>query len=229
MFRCSYLFSNTAPTAIHLHSDTHGLGSMHQLLAVPYGFIHHWKQSHLHGGQPQREVPRGALYQHSEEALQGPEDGSVHHNRPLLAVVCGSILQFKALGQIEVTLNCRALPFAPDRVPNLYIYFRTIECTATLIETKRPAFPPKCALKCYNGFLPDLVTSNAVFRASAQHNFIFNETKRTQNSLNKVQNTNNLILQLRRQTEYVSIVLSETPNPKQAVQRPRPLIAIHST
>ena len=71
----------------------------------------------LHRRQPQRERARVVLDQHAEEALHRAEQRAVDHARPVLAAVLADVLEVEALGQVEVELDRRALPRAPQRSP----------------------------------------------------------------------------------------------------------------
>ena len=83
----------------------------------------------LGGCQPQGEGPGVVLDGHAQEALHGPADRPVQHDRPLLGAVFGHILGIEALRQDEVQLQGAALPGPADGVAQVELQLGTIEGT----------------------------------------------------------------------------------------------------
>jgi hypothetical protein len=70
----------------------------------------------LHRREPWREGARVVLGQHADEAFDRAEQRAVDHHRSLSRPVGGCVLEAEALRQVEVELDGRHLPGAPDGV-----------------------------------------------------------------------------------------------------------------
>src|SRR5262249_39697610 len=81
----------------------------------------------LHGGQPHGERASVMLDEDSEEALDGTVQRPMHHQRLMRLTVFSDVLQPEARRQIEIELDRGELPFAADRIDQLYVDFRPVE------------------------------------------------------------------------------------------------------
>src|SRR6266545_2381358 len=77
--------------------------------------------------EPGRERPGVVLGEHAEEPLDRPEQRPVDHDGPLARPVGRLVLQLEQLRQVEVDLDRRHLPGAPDGVLGLYRDLRAVE------------------------------------------------------------------------------------------------------
>lgn len=77
-----------------------------------------WRAEHTHllRRQPHRERARIVLNEDAKEALQAAKDGTVDHDRALPLCVAIDVRHVKALRQVVVQLNGRALPLAANRI-----------------------------------------------------------------------------------------------------------------
>ena len=68
--------------------------------------------------------------QHAKETLQAAHQGAVHHVRAVLLAVFADIGQVKPFGQVEVKLNGRELPLAPNGILDFQVDLRAVESAA---------------------------------------------------------------------------------------------------
>ena len=87
----------------------------------------------LHRRQPGRERAGVVLGQHGEEPLDRAEQRAVDHHRTVPLAVVALVLELEALRQVEVELDRRHLPGAPDRVAGLHRDLRAVERGAARI------------------------------------------------------------------------------------------------
>ena len=68
------------------------------------------------------------LDQHAEEALDRAPQRAMHHQRLMAGAIFADVFQFEAPRQIEIELHGGELPRAADRVDQLDVDFRAVEC-----------------------------------------------------------------------------------------------------
>lgn len=81
----------------------------------------------LDGRQPGRKSTGKMFDEHSQEALHGPKNHPMHHDRSMALAVDPHVGQIKTFGEREIALNGGALPPAIQRIPELHIDFGAIE------------------------------------------------------------------------------------------------------
>src|SRR5271163_2496587 len=82
---------------------------------------------HLDRSQPGRERARVVLGEDAEEAFDRTEQRAVDQHRTLPRTVGGRVLQLEPVRHVEVELNGRHLPAAPQCILDLYRYLRAVE------------------------------------------------------------------------------------------------------
>ena len=87
----------------------------------------------LHRREPGREGAGVVLGQHREEPLDRAEQRAVDHHRAVPLAVAALVLELEPLGQVEVELDRRHLPGAPDRVARLHRDLRPVERSAARV------------------------------------------------------------------------------------------------
>ncbi len=68
------------------------------------------------------------LDQDTDETLDGTEAYTVDHDRTMLLAVCADVLQLETLRKLEVKLDGTALPGSADRIYQMEVDLRTVEC-----------------------------------------------------------------------------------------------------
>ncbi len=119
---------------VHLHPQTRCF----QLGGHPAGMLHmavgNGDEHHLNRRQPQGEGAGIVLYQHAQKALQGAQEGSVHHVGSMLAAVLSDEGEVETLGQIEVELHGGELPGATDGVAHVDVYLGAVEDSSPFVH-----------------------------------------------------------------------------------------------
>ena len=95
----------------------------------------------LNGRQPRWEGAPVVLDEYAHEALQRTQKSAMNHIGLVLPAVLTDVGEPKALREVEVELNGRALPQAANGIANVDVDFWTIEGAAALIYLERQASP----------------------------------------------------------------------------------------
>ena len=74
------------------------------------------------------------LDQDTDETLDRTKYYAVDHDRAMLLAVSSNVLQFETLRQLEVKLDRTALPCSADRVYQMEVDLRTVECAVTFVD-----------------------------------------------------------------------------------------------
>ena len=88
----------------------------------------------LDRGDPQGKGPAIVLYQNADEALQRSKYRPVHHVWLMVLPVGPLIGKIEAFREVEVELDCSALPNPADGILNLDVYLGAVENAATLVN-----------------------------------------------------------------------------------------------
>ena len=97
-------------------AQARGLHLLGNALGVVNLIVRNGSHSHLEGAQPHRHRARVVFDEHTDPALQRPENGAVQHHGHLAAVVFGDVFGTEAAGHLEVNLHRTALPGAAEAV-----------------------------------------------------------------------------------------------------------------
>ncbi len=108
---------------------------------------------------------REVLDQDTDETLDGTECNTVDHDRTMFLAVCTDVLQLKSLRKLEVKLDGTALPGSSDRIYQMEVDLRTVECAVAfvyhiiqsqLIQAARSLLLPSPSLRRFPCCLPDV-------------------------------------------------------------------------
>ena len=88
----------------------------------------------------------------------------MNHHRALVRAVGGDVFEAEALGQVEVELDGRHLPGAPDGVTRLHRNLRAVERGASRIVHQIEAGLLGDFGERVGGFLPDFVGADVLVR-----------------------------------------------------------------
>ena len=98
------------------------------------------------------------------------------HDRAVLLTVRSHILQFKALGQLEIKLNGSALPGTSDAVYQMEVDLRAVERSVSLVDHVRKAQLIQRSLQSGGSHLPVLIASHGILGTGGQLHMVL-ETK----------------------------------------------------
>src|SRR4051812_27917467 len=149
------------------------------------------------------------------------------HYRAMRRVVGPRVLEREPLGEIEIELDRRPLPFAADRIDELEIELRPVERPAAFIKDELLT----AALE--NGG-ERLLRAQPLFRSAKRFVRSGGEldgvriAEGLEHLIAEIQQTLDLGRDLFRRAEDVRIVLSKAPDAHHPVQHATPLVAIHS-
>ena len=74
------------------------------------------------------------LDQDTDETLDGTEAYAVDHDRSVLLTVSADVLKLETLRKLEVKLDRTALPCSADRIYQMEVDLRTVECAVTFVD-----------------------------------------------------------------------------------------------
>ncbi len=89
----------------------------------------------------------------------------MHHVRTVLLAVLANVGHVKTLGQIEVELNRRRLPFAAQGVLDLQVNLGAIESAAAFVDFAVNAFGADGFFQRHQSLSPHPVIANRLFWA----------------------------------------------------------------
>ena len=168
------------------------------------------------------------LDQDSDETLDGTEYHTVDHDRSVFLSVGSRILQVEPEGQLEVKLDRTALPGPSDGILQMEVDLRSVERSVTFIYHIRKSDVFQSAAQSICSHLPFCIASHAVLRTCGQFYMIF-ESEQAVNLIDQLYNTLDLILDLLRSHEDMSIVLCEAAHSHQSVELAGFLMAVYDT
>ena len=90
--------------------------------------------SNLLGCQPSGERSCIVLYEDCDESLERAADCTVDNDRTMRLIVTTDVLQTKSLRSTVVELNRSQLPATSNRIGDMKVNFRAIECPVTLFD-----------------------------------------------------------------------------------------------
>ena len=141
--------------------------------------------------QPYWEMSCEMLNQDTDKAFNGTEDYAMKHDRTYLGAVFFNISQIKSLRQIHVQLNGTALPFSSQRILDMEIQLRTIECSVSRIHLIILSCMNAGICQCFFTLLPNRQISNVfLFRTCRKLDAIAQSEHRiyTVDKLNQLHN-----------------------------------------
>src|SRR5450759_294455 len=181
----------------------------------------------LHRREPGGKRPGVVLDEDPQVALQAAQHRAVYHHRGVLAVVGAGVGHVEAPGQVEVDLNGRALPVAPDGVLQLDVDLGAVEDTLALVDDVVEPLVLEGLLQRAGRHLPVLVRAHEVVRPGGERDLERGEPEGPLGLEGELERLVDLLFHLVGRAEYVCVVLRETPHAQQAVQLPRALVAIN--
>lgn len=123
----------------------------------------------------------------------------------------GTILEVETDGELEVELAGAALVLSAECVEQFEVDLWSVEGAITFINLILLAELPQRILQLRLCQIPILKPTQILLRSSRKFNLIF-KTKHRVNVINEVKNSKNLLLNLLRHAEDVSIILLESPH-----------------
>ena len=196
-------------------------------------FFRDWKHYCLIWCQPQWEFTTCMLDKYSHKTFHRTEWCTVNHHRTVFLVVSTCIYKVKTLRQVVVHLDCTQLPTTTNSIFHHEVEFRTIECSFTKLNFSFQAFIFASFDNCSFCFFPYFVRTDIFFFIVrvAKRNLSLEVFKiqRFEDNEDDVHHFHELLFQLIRTAEDVSIVLSKRAHTCQTVQLTTLLITIHST
>ncbi len=159
------------------------------------------------------------LQQDPDEPLVGPHQRPVDHHRPMLGVVGAGVDQAKALRHVEVHLDGTELPGAAERIGHVHVDLGTVERAVALVEVVLQPLVLQ----------PLTSAASLLSHSSSDADPLLGPRRKLQSDIEpedpvsghgEVHARPDLLLELVLGTEDVGVVLSEMPDPEQAVERP---------
>src|SRR5579884_2229867 len=135
------------------------------------------------------------------------------HVRSVCLPIFGNVGQIEPLRHIPVELNSCALPVTPECIADFQIDFRPVERTTASIDLVWQMALLQRATQVSLGSVPELWPPHRLFRAGREKHLKARKAKGTQDLQGQVDHPEDLIVDLIRAAEDVSIVLSEATHP----------------
>ena len=128
------LLCQSLSTTIDFDSDAELFGLFCDFIAIVFHSFSNGEELELDRSQPQWEIASTIFNQNTKETLDGAKDGTVYHDWLLADTFGRDIFQTKAVGQVKIALNSRALPLSSNSVTDLQVNLGSVECPATLVN-----------------------------------------------------------------------------------------------
>src|SRR4030042_5228971 len=163
------------------------------------------------------------------KTLHAPQNGPMYHHHLMLQAILTDIVNIEALWQIKITQKSRPLPQPPQSVFKLDINFRPVKDAFPGIYSIIKLKMLQNLSQRFCSIFPYLYSASVFLRPCRQKKFILTKPKGSHHKASQLHNLCNFSLNLVRSTKNMSIILSKTTHPCQAMQYPGALIAIHGT
>ena len=151
---------------------------------------------------------------------------AVNHVRLMTLSVFSHILKVEPFRQIEVELNCGGLPLAADRILDLEVDFRPVECSAAFVDfVFKPAFFNRLDKRLLSLF-PTGGIADRFCGFRRQIGFDFLELESLPDVETEVENFHDLAFNLFRRADDVCIVLRKAADAHESVEHSALLIAV---
>ena len=149
------------------------------------------------------------------------------HDRPVPAVVGADVLQPEALRELEVELDGRHLPRAPDGVAGLDGDLRAVERAAALVEDELEVLGGRGPAERLGGLVPLLHRADRLRRwPGGQLEVEVRQAVVGEQVQHEVQQRDELALHVLLRGEDVGVVLGHAPHPGEAVHHAGLLVAV---
>src|SRR5579863_3328133 len=196
------------------------------------GFFAQRQDARLHRSEPRWKRARVLLDQHAEKSLDRTPQRAVDHQRLMARAVFADVFKLETPRQIEIELHGGKLPWTPDGVHQFHVDLRAVECAFAGNDFVRHVHAFQRVHERIFSVPPLFRSSGIVLRprrvARRKLHFVAVEPEDTQHFPRELDAILNFFFDLVRHAENVRIVLREAAHAQQAVQHPRPLVAIHS-
>jgi hypothetical protein len=131
----------------------------------------------LHRGQPGRQRPGVLLDQNANEPLQRAENGSVQHDRGLLAAVFGDVMGIQPSGHGKIHLNGAALPEPIQAIAQHVFDFGAVKRALAGLERPRLAGAIQRQFQRLFRLVPNFVAADPLFGPGRQRQLHLGETE----------------------------------------------------
>src|SRR5213594_3836761 len=184
------------------------------------------QHAHLLRREPQRECTGEVLDQKAHEPLQRAEDRAVDHDGSMRPVVLARVLESEALGLLEIQLDRRPLPLAPDGVVELDVDLRSVERASALVDAVGGAAVLERLLERAFRLVPRRVGAQLLVGPRGEVEPIGKAEGLPEHQLHEIEQLEDLLLDLVLAQEDVRVVHGEPAHAQHPVQRPRALVAV---
>ena len=149
------------------------------------------------------------LDQDSDKSLDRSKCYTVDHDRTVFLTICSCVFQFESLWKLHIQLDSSALPCSSDRVCQMEVDLRSVECSVSFIYHIVKTKVIKRTTKTFCCKFPVFITSHTVFRTCGKFYVIF-ESEQLIYLIDQSYNTFDLVTDLFRHHEDMCIILCET-------------------
>ena len=213
MPRLSYLVPGPLALAVYLHPYATAFHPLPDILRVWDMAIGDGQYLDLNRRQPEWKGPGILLYKDSHVTLKAAQHGAVYHHRGVLPVIRAGVGHLEASGQVEIELNCGALPVAAQRILELDVDLGAVEYPFPLIYDVLERLVLQRLSEQFDRPFPLLDVSHVILRPGAQGNLKLGEAKRALDLKGEPDRVVYLLFRLLHGAEYMSVVLGEAAHP----------------
>ena len=182
----------------------------------------------LSSGHPERESAFVVLDQDTHKSLEGSENRAVDNDRLLLEAVAVAVCKTEVMRQLEVELYSAALPLASERVLDLEVDLRTVECAVALVDlvVAFTVLVVQNALKGCFGAVPHFNVSHEIIRACGQLTSVC-DAECCVDLVSDIHDISDLRLDLGLHDECMAVILTECLYAEETVQLAGFLLAMN--
>ena len=130
------LIADFLTAGVNADSESRHIELLANFLGIAVELIGYRQNLDLLGSKPQRERAGIVLGEDADEALDRAEDNAVNHDRAMLLAVRTGVFKLEALGQLHIELDGAALPCSAERIGQMEVELRSVECAVALVDNK---------------------------------------------------------------------------------------------
>ena len=157
------------------------------------------------------------LNQDTDETLNRTKYNTMDHDRTMLLSISSDIFAVKSHWQLEVKLDRTTLPCSSNRIFQMEINLRTIECSVSFIYRIGQTQIIQSTLKCCSRHIPIFVTSHGILRPCGKFYMIF-KSKQLVYFIDQLCNAFDLVTDLLRHHKDMGIILCKATYTHQAMK-----------
>ena len=213
---------------VNADSESHHIELLTDFLGIAVELVGYRQNLDLLGSEPQRERAGKVLGDNADEALDRTENNAVNHDRAMLLAVRTGVFKLEALGQLHIELDGAALPCSAERIGQMEVELRSVECAVALVDDKVLAHLGDRRFESLGREIPVFLVAHVILG----HGRDFDLIGQTEHGIDLIKQADNalyLVLHLIPCHEDMRVILSEAAHAEQTMERTGQLVAVNQS